>query len=252
MAQAADRGIMFLSTPFDEASARFLHRLGVPAFKIASGEITNLPFLRLVAMFRRPIILSTGMSTMDEVAAAVRVIRRSGNPPLALLHCVSCYPAEHRDLNLRAIHTLATRFKVPVGYSDHSRGLSAPVAAVALGASIIEKHLTLDRTLPGPDHAASLEPSEFAAMVKSIREVEQALGSGAKKPARAEQEIARVARRSLVTAAPIARGERITAEKLACKRPGTGLPPSEYGRVLGRRAARALPIDHLIRRSDLA
>ena len=248
--RAERRGLVFLSTPFDAPSADFLFTLGVPAFKIPSGELTNLPFLRHIARFRRPILLSTGMSTLTEVAVAVAVLRRAGGTQLALLHCVSCYPARLKDVNLRAIETLAGRFGVPVGYSDHTMGTGASLAAVARGAVIIEKHLTLDRRLKGPDHAASLEPREFAALVQGIRDVERMLGSGVKAPAPAELSVARVARRSLVTAVPIPRDARITASMLTCKRPGTGLPPSTYDAVVGRRAARPLPADHLLRRSD--
>lgn len=248
--RAEKRRLVFLSTPFDVPSAEFLFALGVPAFKIPSGELTNTPFLRHVGAFGRPIVLSTGMSNLDEVARAVTTLRRAGCRQLALLHCVSSYPAALSDVNLRAMLTLQRRFGVPVGYSDHTLGTNVAVAAVVLGASIIEKHLTLDRRMPGPDHAASLEPGEFAAMVRGIREVEQALGTPEKRPTAAERDTARVARRSLVTAIPIARGSRITAAMITCKRPGTGLPPSLFDDVVGRTAARSLPADHLLRRSD--
>jgi N,N'-diacetyllegionaminate synthase len=250
--RAERRGLLFLSTPFDALSANFLFELGLPAFKIPSGELTNLPFLRQIASFGRPILLSTGMSTLAEVAVAVATLKRAGATQLALLHCVSCYPARLEDINLRAIETLAGRFRVPVGYSDHTLGTGASLAAVARGAVIIEKHLTLDRRLEGPDHAASLEPREFTAMVQGIRDVARMLGSGVKVPAPAELPVARVARRSLVTAMPIARGTRITASMVMCKRPGTGLPPSAQRDVVGRRARRALPADHLLRRSDFS
>ena len=251
-ARARRRGLYFLSTPFDEASARMLDELGVPLFKVASGELTNLPFLAYVARLGRPVILSTGMSTLEEVRQAVRTIRRAGNPPLALLHCVSSYPARVEDMNLRAMETLTRAFRVPVGLSDHTTGTAVSIAAAGLGATIIEKHLTTDRTLAGPDHAASLEPREFAQMVAGIRDVERALGSGVKKPAAAEREVARVARRSVVAAVDIPRGARITARMLACKRPGTGIPPSRIGDVVGRRAARLLAVDHMIAPADLA
>ena len=252
IARARRRGLCFLSTPFDEASARFLHELGVPLFKIASGELTNLPFLAYIARLGRPIILSTGMSTLDEVRQAVRAIRRAGNPPLALLHCVSSYPARVEDVNLRAMETLSRAFRVPVGLSDHTTGTAVSIAAAGLGATIIEKHLTTDRTRAGPDHAASLEPREFAQMVAGIRDVERALGSGVKEPVAAERDVARVARRSVVAAVDIPRGARITARMLACKRPGTGIPPSRIGDVVGRRAARLLAVDHMIGPADLA
>jgi len=251
-ARARRRGLCFLSTPFDEASARFLHELGVPLFKIGSGDLTNLPFLAYVAGFGRPVILSTGMSTLEEVRQAVRTIRRAGNPPVALLHCVSSYPARVEDVNLRAMETLTRAFRVPVGLSDHTTGTAVSIAAAGLGATIIEKHLTTSRALTGPDHAASLEPREFAEMVTGIRDVERALGSGVKKPVAAEREIARIARRSVVAAVDIPRGVRITARMLACKRPGTGIPPSRIGDVVGRRAARRLAVDHMIASADLA
>jgi N-acetylneuraminate synthase len=250
--RAERRGLVFLSTPFDAPSADFLFALGVPAFKIPSGELTNLPFLRQIARFRRPILLSTGMSTLAEVAVAVATLRRAGGAQMALLHCVSCYPARLEDVNLRAIETLAGRFHVPAGYSDHTLGIEASLAAVARGAVIIEKHLTLDRRLKGPDHAASLEPREFAAMVHGIRNVERMLGSGVKAPVPAELPVARVARRSLVTAVPIPRDTRITASMVMCKRPGTGLPPSEHGDVVGRTTRKTLSADHVLRRSDFA
>ena len=252
VARARRRGLCFLSTPFDETSARFLHELRVPLFKIASGEVTNLPFLGYVARLGRPIILSTGMSTLEEVRQAVRTIRRAGDPPFALLDCVSSYPARVEDVNLRAMTTLARVFRVPVGLSDHTMGTAVSIAAAGLGATIIEKHLTTNRALAGPDQAASLEPREFAAMVAGIRDVERALGSGVKKPAAAEREVARVARRSVVAAVDIPRGARITARMLACKRPGTGIPPSRIGEVVGRRAARLLAFDHVIAPADLA
>jgi N,N'-diacetyllegionaminate synthase len=252
IARARRRGLCFLSTPFDEGSARLLHELGVPLFKIGSGDLTNLPFLAYVARFGRPIILSTGMSTLDEVRQAVRTIRRAGNPPLALLQCVSSYPARVEDVNLRAMATLERAFRVPVGLSDHTAGTAVSIAAAGLGATIIEKHLTMNSRLAGPDHAASLEPSAFAAMVAGIRDVERALGSGVKAPVAAEREVARVARRSVVAAVDIPRGARIARQMLACKRPGSGIPPSRIGDVVGRRAARLLAADHVITAADLA
>jgi N-acetylneuraminate synthase len=250
--RATRRRLAFLSTPFDAASADFLQAIGVPAFKIPSGELTNVPFLRHIARFGRPIIMSTGMATLDEVRDAVATIRRARRCPMALMHCVSCYPASPEEINLRAILTLAKEFDVPVGYSDHTMGIHAAIAAVALGACIIEKHLTLDRRLRGPDHAASLEPDEFEAMVREIRDVERMLGSGVKQPVPRERSIARVARRSLVTSVPIQKGSRLAAQMLTCKRPGTGLPPAAFEDVVGRTAVRALPADHLLKRSDVS
>lgn len=229
-----EKGILFLSTPFDDESADFLDSLGMSAFKIPSGEITNLPFLRHIARKGKPIIMSTGMATLGEVEMAVSTIESTGNPPLTLLHCVSNYPADPADVNLRAMLTLQTAFGLPVGYSDHTMGLEVSFAAVALGACVIEKHFTLDRALPGPDHQASLEPSELAEMVAGIRKIESALGNGRKTPAASERNTADVARKSLVAAQDLKAGVRLTDEHLAIKRPGTGLPPAMYEQIVGR------------------
>ncbi len=235
-AHCRDRGILFISTPFDEESGEFLCELGVPLLKIPSGEVTNLPYLAHLAALGRPLILSTGMSYLGEVDTAVRTIEQSGNPPLALLHCVSNYPAAAEDVNLRAMETMRVAFGVPVGYSDHTTGDEVTLAAVALGACIIEKHFTLDRELPGPDHRASLEPAELAAAVRGIRKVEAALGSGRKEPAASEANTAEVARRSLVLARDLPAGTTLTAEMMVLRRPGTGLAaalrPLLVGRVL--------------------
>jgi N,N'-diacetyllegionaminate synthase len=228
-----------------------LGALGVPLFKIPSGEITNLPLLRHVAAKGRPVILSTGMSTLDEVETAVAAIRDSGDPPLALLHCLSAYPAPAAETNLRAMDTLCLRFGLPVGLSDHTLGIEVAVAAVARGARIIEKHLTLDKTLPGPDHRASLDPPEFTALVHAIRSVELALGDGEKRPMPSEMDTRRVARKSLVAARAIHAGERLTAELVCVKRPGTGIPPADLERALGRPVTRALSADQVIGWEDL-
>ena len=240
MARCRERGILFLSSPFDEDSADFLEELGVPAFKIPSGELTNAPFLAHVARKGRPLIVSTGMATLEEVRAAVEVLRRAGDPPLALLHCVSSYPAAPADVNLRAMATLREAFATPVGFSDHTAGTEIALAAVALGASILEKHLTLDRTLPGPDHRASLQPDEWTAMVAALRRIEAALGDGRKRPAPSEEDAARVARKSLVAACDLPAGGVLRREHLAVRRPGTGLPPGRLESVLGRRLRRPL------------
>lgn len=248
----AAQGIAFLSTPFDEDSADFLESLGVAAFKIPSGELTNLPFLQHLARKGLPMIVSTGMSYLSEVEAALHSIQAAGDPPLILLHCVSNYPAAAEDSNLRAMHTLHTAFNVPVGYSDHTLGLEVPLAAVAMGAVLVEKHFTLDRTLPGPDHAASLEPEELRALVAGIRKVEAALGDGIKRPTPAELDTAAVARKSLITAQAIPAGAEITAAMITIKRPGTGLPPAMRDFVLGRRAARDLAAGEVISLEMLA
>ena len=229
-------GIVFISTPFDEDSAEFLAELGVPLFKIPSGEVTNIPFLEHVAKFGRPILMSTGMSYLGEVELAIRAIREVGNRDIALLHCVSNYPADPADVNLRAMKTMQDAFRVPVGYSDHTLGIEVSLAAVAVGACAIEKHFTLDRNLPGPDHASSVEPGELAALVTGIRNVESALGNGVKAPAASEAGTAAVARRSLVAERDIQSGKALTLGMIAIKRPGTGLSPSMREALIGRLA----------------
>ena len=249
--RCAKRGVVFFSAPFDEASADVLERLGAPLVKIPSGEITNLPFLRHVARKGRPMIVSTGMSTLEEVAAAVAAIRESGDPPIALLHCVSAYPAPPADTNLRAMDTLRAHFGVPVGLSDHTLGLEVALAAVARGAEVIEKHLTLDTSMTGPDHRASLDPGAMAALVRGIRTIESALGDGEKRPTASELDTARVARKSLVAARALRAGERLTAAAVAIKRPGTGIPPADLERALGRRLRRDVAADEVLEWSAL-
>jgi N,N'-diacetyllegionaminate synthase len=243
---AAKRGLVFFSAPFDEKSADALEALGVPLFKIPSGEITNLPLLRHVAAKGRPIILSTGMASLEEVEQAVTAIRAAGDPPLAVLHCLSAYPAPLGEINLRAMDTLAARFGGPVGFSDHTLGIEIAVAAAARGADIIEKHLTIDTTLAGPDHRASLDPPAFAAMVRAIRNVESALGDGVKRPMPSEADTRRVARKSLVAAHALGAGRRLTAGDVVVKRPGTGIPPAELPRALGRKVTRDVAADEVI------
>jgi N,N'-diacetyllegionaminate synthase len=245
-AHAAARGIVFFSTPFDEASADTLGALGVPMFKIPSGEITNLPLLRHVAAKGKPIILSTGMSTLDEVEQALAAIGDVADVPVAILHCVSAYPAPVGEVNLRAMDALRDRFGRPVGLSDHTLGLEIALAAVARGAAIVEKHLTLDKNLPGPDHRASLEPAEMAALVRGIRNVEAALGDGVKRPMPSELDTRRVARKSLVAARALRAGEELVKDAVAVKRPGTGISPAELERALGRRVRRDLAADDVI------
>ena len=244
--QAARRGLVFFSTPFDEASADLLDGLGVELLKVPSGEVTNLPLLRHLAAKRRPVLLSTGMCTLEEVATAVDTLQAAGDPPLAILHCVSAYPAPAEDTNLRAMDTLRARFGCPVGLSDHSLGIEIALAAVARGAAVLEKHITLDRTLPGPDHRASLEPGDFAALVRGVRVIEAALGDGDKRPMPSEVDTRAVARRSLVAARALAAGHRLTRGDLAVKRPGTGIPPADLDRVLGRRLAMPLDVDDIV------
>jgi len=230
-----ERDIVFLSTPFDEDSADFLDALGVPAFKVGSGDLTNLPLLEHVARKRKPVILSTGMADLDEIRQAVEVMQNSGCTSLILLQCVSNYPATPADVNLRAMQTMASEFSLPVGYSDHTEGIEIALAAAALGACVIEKHFTLDKTWPGPDHKASLEPSELTAMIAGIRKVKAALGSGEKKRVASEENTAQVARRSLTAGRDLAAGTRLTREMIAIQRPGTGLSPARISSVIGRR-----------------
>jgi len=251
-AYCQSKNILFLSTPFDQESADFLDELGVAAFKIPSGEITNLPFLAHVARKGKPMIVSTGMSYLGEVETAVRTIVDAGNLNIVLLHCVSNYPADPADANLRAMHTLSLVFGVPAGFSDHTLGLQVPLAAVALGACIIEKHFTLDRTLPGPDHRASLEPDQLGALVQGIRTVEAALGHGRKEPAASEANTAAVARRSLVASRDIPVGTVLTKEHIAIQRPGNGLPPAWLPHLLGRTARAAISAGTLITLEMLA
>lgn len=240
--RCGERGIMFLSTPFDEAAADLLEQLGVAAYKISSGELTNVLLLDHVARKRRPIVLSTGMADLDEVAAAVSRLRQHG-APLALLQCTTAYPADPASVNLRAMQTMADEFEVPVGLSDHTPGIAVAIAAAALGAAVVEKHLTLDRSMAGPDHQASLEPAEFRAMVIGIRDAQAALGDGIKRPASGESELAQVVRRSLVSARALKAGHQLIASDVVAKRPGTGLPPSEFDSVIGCRLRRDIGKD---------
>ncbi|OIQ09843.1 N,N'-diacetyllegionaminic acid synthase [Moorella thermoacetica] len=237
-AYCRQKGIIFLSSPFDPESIDFLAELGVPYFKIPSGEITNYPFLRRIAGKKRPVILSTGMATLGEVEGALRVLGEAGATDITLLHCTTSYPASLEGVNLRAMLTMKQAFALPVGYSDHTMGIAIPIAAAALGAEVIEKHLTLDRNLPGPDHRASLEPGEFKEMVMAIRQVEKSLGDGIKRPAPGELAVMPAARRSLVAARDIAAGEIITESCLTARRPGTGIPPNFWDVVVGRQARR--------------
>ncbi|MHB8799690.1 MAG: N-acetylneuraminate synthase [Thermoanaerobaculia bacterium] len=241
-----EQGITFLSTPFDEESADLLEELGVPAFKLPSGEVTNADLLRHVGRKGRPVILSTGMSTLVEVASAVDELETAGCRTVVLLQCVSNYPADPADVNLRAMRTLELAFARPAGYSDHTLGNEVAFAAVAMGACLVEKHFTLDRSLPGPDHKASAEPSELATLVRGIRCVEAAFGTGVKVPAPSEANTASVARRSLVAARDIAAGELLTADAIAFRRPGNGLPLSRRTSLVGRKARRDVAADSLL------
>ena len=237
-AHARSRSLVFLSTPFDDSSAALLDGLGIPAFKVGSGELTNTAFITRLARRGRPMLISTGMADLVEVAAAVDAVRAGGDVPLALLHCVSSYPAAPADANLRAMETMRRAFGVPVGWSDHTPGIELALAAAAVGASIIEKHLTLDRNMPGPDHQASLELAAFATMVAGIRAVEASLGSGVKEPTAAERDVAQVARRSLHWVASLDAGHVVEEADLAALRPGNGLSPARGASVVGMRTTR--------------
>ena len=244
-------GILFLSTPFDEESADLLEELGVPLYKIPSGEITNRLLIEYIARKGRPILLSTGMSYLHEIEEAVRCIRRVNGRGLVVLHCTSVYPASPSDANLRAMRTMAKTLKIPVGYSDHTPGIAVSLAAVALGACVIEKHFTINKNLPGPDHKASLEPGELKNLVQGIRTVEASLGRAVKQPVRAEIENRLVARRSLAAARMIPAGTRIKKDLLTALRPASGIAPTQVERLIGRRTARALEAHQMISWKDL-
>lgn len=237
---ADERGIVFLSTPDEEDSADFLDSIGVPMFKIGSGELTNHPFLRHVARKGKPIALSTGMATLDEVGRAVDVVRSVAGAELVLLHCVSLYPTSPADANLRAMDTMRAAFGVPVGFSDHTLGRDVSVAAVALGACILEKHLTLDRGLEGPDHAASLEPTELAELVTAVRAVEAALGDGQKRPVAGELETMLVVRRRIIAGRPVRAGATLELDDVKLRRASAGMQADRLDEVLGRRVLRDL------------
>lgn len=234
----ARAGIQFLSTPFSEAAADLLDRVGVDCFKISSGDLTHLPLLTHVARLGKPIILSTGMGNLTEIEAALAAIRAAGAPAVSLLHCVSNYPAAVEDCNLAAMDTMVRAFGLPVGWSDHTEGAAISWAAVARGARIIEKHITLDRNLPGPDHRASMEPAAFRDFVAGIRAIEAAIGNGIKAPTPAERRTAEVARRSLVAARDLPAGHVLGAQDLRIMRPGHGLAPAALDFVLGLALAR--------------
>jgi len=231
------KDILFMSAPFDPESADFLNQLGIKIFKVPSGELNNLSLLEHIAQFSKPIIVSTGMSTLGEVSKAVNVLNKY-SAQFALLHCVSNYPANPDEMNLRAMQTMREEFDVPIGLSDHTLGIEIPLAAVSLGACIIEKHFTLDKTLNGPDHKASLDPDELKAMIQSIRKIERAFGNGEKIPSQSEEAISKVARKSIVAACEISKDEVFSQENITLKRPGTGLSPEFWEDVIGKKAKR--------------
>jgi N,N'-diacetyllegionaminate synthase len=249
---ADKRGVLFLSTPFDEESADFLDSIGVPVFKIASADITHVPLLRHVASKGKPVLLSTGMSFLSEVADAVWNLRSAGANEIVLMHCVSTYPAQPQHMNLRALQTLQSYFELSVGLSDHSEGTLLSLIAVALGAVVIEKHFTLDKRAPGPDHKASMDPADLKSLVRNLRDVEACLGDGRKRPSDVEEESRVFSRRSIVASADIRANETIAPWMLAFKRPGSGLEPRYWEKVIGMRARRNISKNTILQWEDLA
>lgn len=240
-------GLMFLSTPFDFESIAFLDQLGLSFWKIPSGEITNYPYLKMIAQTRKPVIMSTGMSNLNEIEEAVNVLKRYGTQNISLLHCTTEYPAPIEEINLKAIKMMREKFGLPIGYSDHTQGILTPVIAVGMGAVIIEKHFTLDKYMKGPDHKASLEPEELVEMIKLIRKTEKMLsGSGIKIRMPSEEKNIAIVRKSIVAKVEIKKGEVFTEENLTTKRPGTGLNPMEWENLIGTEAKRDFLIDEFI------
>lgn len=239
-------GIEFISTPFDFDSIDFLESIGVDIFKIPSGEITNYPYLVRVAKTGKKIILSTGMSTMQEVKDCINILQKNGAEEIFVLHCTTEYPADVHDVNLRALYSLQRECKLPVGYSDHTDGIEISVAAAAMGARIIEKHFTLDKNMDGPDHKASLEPAELKTLVQAVRNVEAALGDGLKKPSDAEKKNIAIVRKSIVAKTAIVAGEIFTENNITTKRPGTGISPMYWNEIIGKKAKRNFAADEMI------
>lgn len=248
-AYCEEKAIDFLSTAFDEESFAFLQSLNPKVWKVPSGEITNYPFLKAVAETKAPIILSTGMATGQEVGQALEVLKEGG--PITILHCTTEYPAPLEEVNLRAMLSLAEDFGLPIGYSDHTAGITVSLAAVALGAQVIEKHFTLDKNQPGPDHAASLEPKELKALVQGSRAIELALGDGVKQPGRRELKNAAVARKSILARRDIKQGQVFSEDLLVVKRPGTGLSPMAWPKLLGKRASRDYKEEEFIDQGEI-
>jgi len=242
------KGIQFFSTAFDMESIDYLHSLNLGLWKIPSGEITNYPYIKKIAQHHEPVILSTGMCEMDDVIAAMNVLLNNGvqRDQITILHCNTEYPTPYEDVNLLAMQEMKDEFQTKVGYSDHTNGIEVPIAAVALGASVIEKHFTLDRNMEGPDHKASLEPDELKAMVSAIRNIEKALGTGKKTVSDSERKNIAIARKSIVAACPIRKGELLTEQNITVKRPGTGISPMRWEEVLGTKAIRDFEEEDLI------
>ena len=246
MKYCQEKGIMFLSSSFDLASIDLLHKLELEIFKIPSGEITNLPYLRKIGKLKKKVILSTGMSTLGDIEQALDILRENGTDDITVLHCNTEYPTPMKDVNLNAMNTIRDAFKVEVGYSDHTLGIEIPIAAVALGATIIEKHFTLDKTMEGPDHRASLEPNELKAMVTAIRNIENAMGDGVKELTESESKNIKIARKSIVASKNIKKGEMFTEENLGIKRPGDGISPMIWDHVIGKIAKQDFKEDEKI------
>lgn len=248
MTYCKERGIQFFSTAFDLESIDYLHFLDLGLWKIPSGEITNFPFIKKIASYHEPVILSTGMCEMDDISAAMDVLCKNGveRSQITILHCNTEYPTPYKDVNLLAMQQIKKEYQVSVGYSDHTKGIEVPIAAVALGASVIEKHFTLDRNMEGPDHKASLEPEELKAMVSAIRHIEQALGDGHKQISESERKNIAIARKSIVAACPIKKGEMLTEQNLTVKRPGTGISPMRWEEVIGTKAIKDFAEEDLI------
>lgn len=249
--QCEKNDIEFMSTPFDQKSVDILERVGIKRYKMSSGDITNKPLLEYVALKNKPVIISTGMSTLQEVKDAVEWVEGMGNTDISLLHCTSNYPAPYAEVNMNAMVTMMRNFSYPIGYSDHTKGYEIPIMAVSMGACIIEKHFTLDKNMPGPDHKASLDYNELKKMVSQIRHIEDAFGDGEKRPVKSEMSTREVARKSIVLACSMKTGEMIKEENLAVKRPGNGLAPSEIQRIIGRRMLRDMEKDDMIRWTDI-
>ncbi len=240
------REIEFLSTAFDFESIEFLNGLGMETWKIPSGDITNLPYLIKIAKLQKPVILSTGMCTLNEVESAINTLRDNGSGEITVLHCTTEYPTPFKDVNLLAMNTMKAEFGVSIGYSDHTTGIEVPIAAVALGATVIEKHFTLDRNMEGPDHKASLEPKELKEMVRAIRNIELAIGSDQKSPAESEIKNISIARKSIIALKNIKKGDIFTEENITVKRPGNGISPMRWFEVIGQKAVRDFNEDELI------
>jgi N,N'-diacetyllegionaminate synthase len=248
VAECKKQSISFLSTPFDDDSIDFLVELDLGTFKIPSGEITNFPYLRKIGRLNKKVILSTGMANLGEVESAINILDQAGTKreEITILHCTTDYPTQYEDVNLAAMLTLKHAFKLPVGYSDHSLGIEIPIAAVAMGARVIEKHFTLNKAMTGPDHAASVSPEELSAMVKAIRHVEIAMGDGIKKAASGEKKNKPIARRSIVTARSIKKGDAFTSDNIVAKRPGSGISPIHWDQIVGKKALKNFAPDELI------